>query len=96
MVLSRKIFEKLGLALILMGTVIVCLGIVQGKYGAKKHVELQKSHKILDARVKQLQERKDFLSLEITRIKNSENYATKVYKEKYKAKEPGEVLEIHD
>ena len=93
MVLSRKIFEKLGLALILMGAVIVCIGIFQGKYGAKKHVELQKSHKILDARVTQLKDRKRFLTLEITRIKNSEEYATKVMKEKYKIREPGEVLE---
>ena len=96
MVLSRKIFEKLGLALILMGTVIVCLGIFQGKYGAKKHVELQKSHKILDSRVTQLKERRDFLALEIKRIKNSEDYATKVIKEKYKIKEPGEVLETYE
>ena len=94
--MSRKFFEKLGMFLLLLGVSIVCLGIFQGQYGVKKYVELQKSHEILNERVEKLVSHKKYLETEIIRIKNSKEYATKVIKEKYRIREPGEFLETYE
>ena len=91
----RRSLEKLGFVIYFFGISVIAIGMVQGQFGAKKFVDMKNNHDILKKRVDELKDKEKRLATEIKRIKNSKEYATKVWKEKYRQPESGEVLETY-
>lgn len=70
--------------LILAVTIIVLLlGSVRGDHTLLHYFKLQQSREILEKTVRELEKENESLNQEISRIRESPNYARKILREKY-------------
>ncbi len=78
--------------LLVFGVAVLVTGMLRGDSSIANYWELRTSRDVLQKTINNLQKQNDDLQLEITKIKQSSEYAKKVLRDKYHVTEPGESI----
>ena len=76
--------------LILGAIALLSMGILRGERSVKGYVDLRQSRDVLQSAVEALEIERNDLQLEISKLKNSPEYARKVLRDKYHLLEDSE------
>ncbi len=78
--------------LLVFGVVVLVTGMLRGGSSLRTYWELRASRDILQETINNLKNQSENLQLEITKIKQSSDYAKKVLRDKYHVTEPNESI----